>query len=71
MVIRHSVILFILILFTFSVSIAASVPWDKPPEKWTLDDVFRILQAPPNFPWNRITRSELSIRNPESSAIPT
>jgi hypothetical protein len=45
----------ILFSFLFSMScvvaatLAAGVPWDKPPEQWTLADVFRILR---DSPWS-------------------
>lgn len=32
-----------------AMSFASTLPWDKPPEQWTLADVFRILQ---DSPWS-------------------
>ena len=49
MCMRGSVVLFVLAVSVVAVCVAAGVAWDKPPEKWTLDDVFRILQ---DSPWS-------------------
>jgi hypothetical protein len=38
-----------LFFFAAVVALAAGAPWDKAPERWTLADVFRILQ---NSPWS-------------------
>lgn len=45
----RSALLIFVSISTVVVSMAAGIPWDKPPEKWTLDDVFRILQ---DSPWS-------------------
>jgi hypothetical protein len=38
-----------LFFFAAAVALPAGAPWDKVPERWTLADVFRILQ---NSPWS-------------------
>jgi hypothetical protein len=50
MFIRRSAFYFyFVIFFATATGLAGPLPWDKPPEQWTLADVFRILQ---DSPWS-------------------
>jgi hypothetical protein len=67
---RFAVVLF-LAASAVAVGIAAGVPWDKPPEKWTLEDVFRILQESPWSPSKFSLESNYTQRttDPQSGVI--
>jgi len=64
---RFAVFLF-LATSAVAVCIAAGVPWDKPPEKWTLDDVFRILQESPWSPSKFSLESNYTQRTNDSQS---
>jgi hypothetical protein len=51
--------------------IAASTPWDRPPEQWTLADVFRILQDSPWSPSKFSIESNYTQRrtDPQSGVV--
>jgi hypothetical protein len=63
---RFAVVLFL--ATAAAVCIAAGVPWDKPPEKWTLDDVFRILQESPWSPSKYSLESNYTQRTTDSQS---
>jgi hypothetical protein len=46
---RSAVCLYFVIFIATAAGLAATLPWDKPREQWTLADVFRILQ---DSPWS-------------------
>jgi hypothetical protein len=66
MFMRRSVVLFILAVSLVAVCVAANIPWDKPPEKWTLDDVFHILQDSPWSPAKFSIESNYTQRTTDS-----
>jgi hypothetical protein len=66
MFMRRSVVLLVLAISVVAVSVAANIPWDKPPEKWTLDDVFHILQDSPWSPSKFSIESNYSQRTTDS-----
>ena len=68
MFMRRSVVLFVLAVSAISLCVAAGVPWDKPPEKWTLEDVFRILQDSPWSPSKFSVESNYTQRTTNSQS---
>lgn len=68
MFMRRSVVPFVLAVSVVAVCVAAGVPWDKPPEKWTLDDVFRILQDSPWSPSKFSVESNYTQRSTNSQS---
>jgi hypothetical protein len=71
MFMRRSVVLLVLAISVVAVCVAANLPWDKPPEKWTLDDVFRILQDSPWSPSKFSVESNYTQRStdPQSGVV--
>ena len=63
---RRAVVLFIVAVSVLAACLAAGLPWDKPPEKWTLDDVFRILQDSPWSPSKFSVESNYTQRTTDS-----
>jgi len=69
MLIRRSAFCFYLAIFFATVAgLAATLPWDKPPEQWTLADVFRILQDSPWSPSKFSLESNYTQRSTNSQS---